>query len=187
MDASTYTFESTAQMRLTKLLGIPGVTTPIVALAGPTTVSRAASTAPAPGRFRAETRLTAMNLRGTVLGVTITATLNDDYQSTGAIEGRADPKSPDPNKPEPIGSLKSTFKVWVKIVTPLGTLINKDSVDVEAQIKTIPPAYARYLQHSPPRNLYEKKMDLLIAELVHATHIVKFDDPLPRPPVRKGG
>jgi len=99
MDKSVYSFDSTVEMQLTKLLGIPRLKTPKIKLRGPTTVERSASTAPAPGRFRAELRLTNLALKGKVLGVEIKVNLNSSYESKGAVEGKADPRSSDPSKP----------------------------------------------------------------------------------------
>jgi hypothetical protein len=180
MDASTYSFDSTAEIRLTKLLGFPRVTTPMIRLRGPTTVERSASIAPAPGKFQADTRLKEMNLRGKLLGVEIRVTLNDAYRpSTGKIEGRADPQSPDPNSPEPIGTLKSTFDVYFEITTPLGTLHNQEPVGMQAQIKSVPPDWAKYRQYSPPRNLIDKVVGMIIAQALHASHVIRYGGPGP--------
>jgi hypothetical protein len=124
MDAGVYAFDSSVEIRLTNLLGIAPLTTPRIRLGGPTTVERAASTAPSPGRFAARLRLLQMDLTGKVLGVDVTLRLNASRASTGIVEGRSDPRSPDPNSPNPIGNLDSSFDVYVEITTPLGTLQN---------------------------------------------------------------
>jgi len=176
MNASTYTFNSAAEIQLTRLLGIPKLTTPKIKFTGPTKILRANSTAPSPGRFFAETTLQEMNLTGKVLGVDVKASLNPDYTSKGGIEGRADPKSKDPNSPDPAGKLRSYFDVFISISTPLGTLINKEPVRMEAQIKQVPPAWARYKQYSPPRTLFDKVIGSIIADALHATHVVELID-----------
>ena len=177
MNGKTYTFNSTAEIQLTKLLGIPKLKTPRIRLSGPTRISRADSTAPAPGRFFAGTTLEELNLTGKLMGVDIKVSLNPDHASKGAIEGKADPKSKDPARPDPQGTLKSYFDVYVNITTPLGTLINKDPVRMEAQIRQVPPAWARYRQYSPPRTLFDKVIGSIIADMLHATHVVKLDEP----------
>ena len=40
MKGATYTFDSTAEVQLDRILGLPGVKTPIFQLAGPTTIRR---------------------------------------------------------------------------------------------------------------------------------------------------
>jgi hypothetical protein len=174
MNASTYTFDSTAEIQLTKLLGIPKLGTPKIRLKGPTTIRRSDSTSPAPGKFFAETTVTEMNLSGKVLGVEVKVKLNKDYTSKGAIEGRADPQSKNPRKPEPIGALKSYFDIYVDITTPLGTAFNKEPVRMQAQIRQVPPSWARYKQYSPPRTLFDKVIGSIIADALHATHVVKL-------------
>lgn len=174
MNASTYTFNSTAEIQLTKLLGIPKLKTPKIKLSGPARISRTDSTAPSPGRFFAETTLEELNLTGKLMGINIKVSLNTDHASKGAIEGKADPKSKDPHKPDPKGPLKSYFDVFVNIATPLGTLVNKEPVRMEAQIRQVPPAWARYRQYSPPRTLFDKVIGSIIADMLHATHVVKF-------------
>src|SRR5260370_39360185 len=102
MDGATYTFNSTAEVQLTGVLGFPRLKTPKIKLAGPTTIERSASTSPSPGKFRAKTTMKELSLSGKMLGAKISVTLNGDFTSEGFIEGRADPHSPDPSKPEPI-------------------------------------------------------------------------------------
>jgi len=174
MNASTYTFKSTAEIQLTKLLGVPKLKTPRIRLSGPTKIERAASTSPSPGRFFAATTLQEMNLSAKLLGVDVKVSLNPDYISQGGIEGRADPKSKDPGSPEPIGNLKSYFDVFMQISTPLGTLVNKEPVRMEAQIRQVPPSWARYKQYSPPRTLFDRLIGSIIADALHATHVVRL-------------
>jgi hypothetical protein len=186
MNASTYTFNSTAEIQLTKLLGIPKLKTPRIRLSGPTRIDRADSAAPSPGRFFAETTLKEMNLSGKILGVQVKVSLSTDHVSKGGIEGRADPRSKDPKKPEPIGKLRSYFDVFINISTPLGTLVNKDPVRMEAQIRQVPPSWARYKQYSPPRTLFDKVIGSIIADALHATHVVRLVDPVSNSKRAKG-
>jgi hypothetical protein len=174
MNAATYRFESTAEIQLTKLLGIPRLSTPKIKLRGPTTIERSDSTAPSPGRFFAETKMKEMNLSGKIFGIEVKVSLNGDHASKGAIEGRANPKSKDPQKPDPVGKLRSYFDVFINISTPLGTLVNKEPVRMEAHIQKVPPAWAKYRQYSPPRTLFDKVIGSIIADALHATHIVKL-------------
>lgn len=174
MNASTYTFDSTAEIQLTRLMGIPKLGTPRIKLKGPTTIRRSESTSPAPGRFRAETTITKLNLSGKIMGAAVNITLNKSFLSKGAIEGRADPKSKNPGKPEPIGALKSYFDIYVDITTPVGTAFNKEPVRMQAQIRQVPPSWARYKQYSPPRTLFDKVIGSIIADALHATHVVKL-------------
>jgi hypothetical protein len=181
MDASTYTFDSTAEIRLRNVLGIPRLSTAMIRLRGPTTVYRAASTAPAAGRFQAETELKEMNLHGKLFGVDIRVTLNDQRSSKGEISGRSDPGSPDPASPEPIGALRSTFDVYMNVAMPFGTLVNNDPIGMRAQIKSVPPDWAKYRQYTPPRSLFDKIVGMMIAEALHASHVVKIKVPQPGP------
>jgi hypothetical protein len=180
VNGTTYKFDSTAEIQLTKLLGIPKLGSPKISLKGPTTIHRSDSTSPAPGKFLAETTVTEMNLSGKLQGVDVKVTLNSDYTSKGAIEGRADSKSPNPSSPEPIGVLKSYFDIYVNIATPLGTLFNKEPVRMQAQIKQVPPSWARYKQYSPPRTFFDKVIGSIIADALHATHVVKLVETKPK-------
>jgi hypothetical protein len=179
MDGGTYKFDSTVEIRLTNFLGIPRVTTPPIKLRGPATVVRSRSTAPGPGKFRADLQLTEMNLTGKVLGVEVKVSLNSDHDSKGAVEGRADPKSPNPQRPDPIGMLKSNFDVYINVTTPFGTTVNKEPIGMRAQIKSVPPDWAKYKQYTPPRTLFDKVVGMMMADLLHATHVVKLVNPKP--------
>lgn len=187
MDEQTYTFDSTAEIRLARLLGIPRLRTPLISLAGPTRIHRSHSTSPSPGQFLARTTMQEMELTGTLLGVTVTVILNDAYDSEGTIEGQADPNSPDPAKPEPRGRLRSSFNVYVEVATPFGTFVNDQPVQMEATIKEIPPAYARYQQYSPPRDLIEKTMRYVAGEMQCAVHKVQIVLPDGLGRLRSGG
>jgi hypothetical protein len=177
MNAGAYTFDSTVELRLTNLLGIAPLRTPKIKLSGPTTVERAASTAPSPGRFAARLTLKQMNLSGKVLGIDVTLGLNANQASTGIVEGRADPHSPDPSSPDPMGTLDSSFDVYIEITTPLGTLQNREPVGMKSRIKSVPPDWARYRQYTPPRTLFDKVIGSIIADMLHATHVVKLMEP----------
>lgn len=179
MEGGTYKFDSSVEIQLTRFLGIPRGTTPVIKLTGPATVVRSESTSPARGKFRAEVQLSEMNLKGKVLGIEIKVNLNRDYQSKGVVEGRADPKSKDPRKPDPIGMLKSSFDVYVEVTTPFGTMYNKEPVGMRAQIKAVPPPWAKYRQYTPPRTLFDKVVGMMMADMLHATHVVKLDSKQP--------
>jgi hypothetical protein len=184
MDAGTYTFDSSVEVRLTNLLGIGPLKTPTIRMEGPTTVERAASTAPSPGRFQAQLTLKEMNLTGKVLGINVALRLNPSQASRGLVEGRADPGSANPRQPDPIGMLDSSFDVYVEITTPLGTMLNRDPVGMKSRIKSVPPEWARYRQYTPPRTLFDKVVGSIIADMLHATHVVKLV--FPQPPVDPG-
>lgn len=187
MDAATYRFNSTAEVQLTKLFGLPRLKTPKIKLEGPTRVNRADSTSPAPGRFRATTTMTELNLSGKMLGAKVSVTLNDKYKtSEGAIEGRADPKSSDPNKPDPIGPLKSYFHVFVSVKTPFFTISNKEPIDMKATIASIPPDRGKYKQYSPPRDLYDAIFRTIFAQMQCAVHNVIYVDGAPDRPRPQG-
>ena len=186
MDAATYRFDSTAEVELTRLLGLPRVKTPKIKLAGPTTIERAHSVSPAPGKFQAKTTIKELNLSGKVLGVKVSVSLNRDHKSEGAIEGRADPNSVDPNKPEPIGRLKSYFHVYVSVTTPFGVLYNKEPVEMRATIDSIPPSRAKYKQYSPPRDLFDKIFRTIAAQMQCAAHNVKLVKDVPARPGPQG-
>jgi hypothetical protein len=175
MDGGKYTFDSAVELQLTKFMGIPRGTTPVIKLRGPATVARSPSTAPSSGKFHADVELTDMSLTGKVFGVEIKVNLNKDFKSTGAIEGRADPKSKNPKSPEPIGVLNSNFNVYVDVTTPVGTMYNKDPVGMRAQINAVPPKWARYKQYTPPRTLFDKVVGMIMADMLHATHVVKLE------------
>ena len=172
MNGAMYTFDSTAEVQLNRILGLPGVRSPTIRLAGPTRIVRNDSVSPAPGRFYAKTTIVEMNLSGKLLGTRVELSLNRSHSSDGAVEGRADPKSPDPKKPEPIGLLKSYFSVYLRVKTPFGELSNKEPIEMRATIKSIPPDRAKYKQFSPPRDLYDKIFRTIAAQMQCAVHSV---------------
>ena len=174
MKAETYRFNSDAQIRLKKLLGFPGVLTPKIKLKGPTVIHRDASTAPSPGRFSAKLTMREMNLAGKVLGAKVKVALNDDpsFPSEGLVEGRAEPHSPDPQSPEPIGMQKSHFDVFIKISTPFGTFFNDKPVVMRAALKSVPPDWAKYRQYSPPRDFLDKVTRSIVAQATCDWHQV---------------
>jgi hypothetical protein len=181
MDGGRYTFDSAVELQLTKFMGIPRGTTPTIKLRGPATVVRSPSTSPAAGKFHADVEMTDINLTGKVFGVEIKVRLNKDFKSTGAVDGRADPKSKNPKSPEPLGMLNSTFNVYVDVTTPAGTMYNKEPVGMRAQIKEVPPSWARYKQYTPPRTLFDKAIGMIMADMLHATHVVKLVNLKPPP------
>jgi hypothetical protein len=177
MNGATYTLDSTAEIQLARVLGFPRLRLPTVKLKGPTTVRTSRSTRPAAGRFRAVTRMQDLRLTGKVMGLPITVTLNPRLPTEGVVEGRADPNSSDPSSPDPIGPLKSTFDVFVRVDTPLGELFNKEPVRMGATIASIPPDRGRYRQYSPPRDLYDKVFRTVAAQMQCAVHQVRHPTP----------
>jgi hypothetical protein len=179
MNGATYTLDSTAEIELARVLGFPRLRLPKVKLKGPTTVRTSKSTRPSPGRFRAETRMRDLNLSGRIMGMPVRVSLNPRRPTIGMVEGRADPNSADPMSPEPIGPLKSTFDVFVRVQTPFGELYNKEPVAMGATIGSIPPDRGRYRQYSPPRDLYDKIFRTIAAQMQCAVHQVRHVTPGP--------
>ena len=70
--------------------------------------------------------------------------------------------------------MKSHFDVYIEITTPFGTMYNKEPVGMRAQLKAVPPDWARYRQYTPPRTFFDKVIGKVIADALHATHVVKL-------------
>ena len=183
MDGGIDTFESNVEIRLAGFLRINRLATPRFSLRGKAKVERAASTSPEIARFQALMTLKEMNLVGRVLGAKIKLSLSPTQESKGIVEGRADPRSLDPTQPDPTGTLKSRFDVYVEITTPQGTMYNKEPLSMKAKLRSVPPGWAKYKQSIPSTTLFDKAMDALTADIVNATLTVKLVSSKPLPTV----
>ena len=52
---------------------------------------------------------------------------------------------------------------------------------MKSRIKSVPPDWARYRQYTPPRTLFDKVIGSIIADMLHATHVVELVES--KPPV----
>jgi hypothetical protein len=130
---------------------------------GPTRIERGTPFNPGDGRWRIETEIVSMELRGTTAFGPITVKESPTERSTGYVKQK-------------MGGIDfpadSFFDVFVQMDTPLGRLHNNDPIGMSAVIHEIPPFEAMYEPPiAIPVDLFNEAGDK-VGVITHAQHFV---------------